>query len=308
VENKQIYSRLHRILIMDIYKKKRRRIGMAVVLSGKEVAEYKKKDIRRRVEQLKSKGIKPALNIVMVGDRKDSLAYVEGARKALGGCDIECRVSNYPEAILQEDLIKKIQSINQDENIHGVLIMRPLPDSIDWETVGEIISPAKDVDCVTPYNLSGVFRGYRNVFHPCTAQAVLDVLEYYGVNLEGKKVAVIGRSLVVGKPVAMMLLQKNATVTICHSRTVNLKEMTSSADILVAAAGKPRLIGKEYVKQDAVVVDVGINVVDGKLVGDVNFEEVKEKASMITPVPGGVGTVTTAVLMEHIVAAAGRML
>jgi len=277
---------------------------MAVILSGKEVAEQKKIDIRRRVQQLKSNGVQPTLDIAMVGDREDSLAYIKGAHKALDSCGIECRVSSYPETITIGHFIGEIQKKNNDDSVHGIIIMRPLPGSLDWKMVEETLSPAKDVDCITPSNLAGVFSGLRDVFYPCTAQAVIDILDYYHIDLKGKNVAVVGRSMVVGKPVSMMLLQRDATVTISHSKTADLEKVVSAADIVVAAAGKPGLVKDRHVKQGAVVIDVGINFVEGRLVGDVDFDSVEMKASMITPVPGGVGSVTTGVLMEHIAVAA----
>lgn len=184
--------------------------------------------------------------------------------------------------------------------------MRPVPSAIRWEAVEEAISPAKDVDCITAQNLAGVFKGDTDVFYPCTAKAVVDMLDHYEINAEGKKAVVIGRSLVVGKPLAMMLLQRNATVTICHSRTRDLAEISSQADILVAAAGTPGLVGPDFVNENSIVLDVGINMVDGKLKGDVDFERVAPLVSMISPVPGGVGSVTTSVLMENIVTAAEK--
>jgi methylenetetrahydrofolate dehydrogenase (NADP+)/methenyltetrahydrofolate cyclohydrolase len=274
---------------------------MGTVLSGKEVANRKKEGIIKQVERLNAKGIKPLLNIVMVGDKEDSVAYTQNAQRTLQNCGIECRISRFPADVTQQQLIDSIAAIDRDSSVHGILIMRPLPDNIDWDTVSNTISPQKDIDCITSYNLSGVFEGRKEVFYPCTAQAVIDTLEHYDIELCGKEVVVIGRSLVIGRPVSMMLLQRHATVTICHSKTTNLADVCRRADVLVVAAGKPRMVKGDHVKQGAVVIDVGINVLDGKLVGDVDFDDVKEKASMITPVPGGIGTVTTSVLMEHVV-------
>jgi methylenetetrahydrofolate dehydrogenase (NADP+)/methenyltetrahydrofolate cyclohydrolase len=276
-------------------------VDMGTVLSGREVASSKKERIIRQVEALRLKGIKPLLNIAMVGNREDAVAYAKNAQRALANCGIGCRVTEFPADIAQQQLIEGISAIDSDNSVHGILVMRPLPDHIDWDAVTKVVSPAKDVDCITSNNLSGVFEGRRDVYYPCTAQAVIDTLEHYGVDLDGKEAVVIGRSLVIGRPVSMMLLQRNATVTICHSKTTNLADVTRRADVLVVAVGKPAMIKAEHVKQGAVVVDVGINVHDGKLMGDVDFDGVKDKASMITPVPGGIGTVTTSVLMEHVV-------
>ncbi|NLO25077.1 MAG: bifunctional 5,10-methylene-tetrahydrofolate dehydrogenase/5,10-methylene-tetrahydrofolate cyclohydrolase [Clostridiales bacterium] len=277
---------------------------MALLLNGKEVARTKKDQIIKRVDALKARGISPALCIVMVGDRADSHAYVKGATKALSGCGIGCHLAHFPETVGEQQLLEEIKAINQNPEYHGIIVMRPVPAAIRWETIEEAISPAKDVDCVTVQNLAGVFKGDAGVFYPCTAKAVVDTLDHYGVEMQGKNVVVIGRSLVVGKPLAMLLIKKNATVTICHSKTLDLDRVTSRADIIVAAAGTPGLVGPASVNKDSIVVDVGINMVDGKLTGDVDFDRVEPLVSMITPVPGGIGSVTTSVLMENIVTAA----
>jgi methylenetetrahydrofolate dehydrogenase (NADP+)/methenyltetrahydrofolate cyclohydrolase len=279
---------------------------MAFVMKGTDVAQAKKQEIIKRVEALKERGVSPALCIIMVGDREDSHAYVKGATKAMAGCGIGCHLAHYPEDINQHRLIEEIGAINQNPECHGIIVMRPVPAAIRWEAVEGAISPAKDVDCITAQNLAGVFKGDTDVFYPCTAKAVVDMLDHYGVNVEGKKAVVIGRSLVVGKPLAMLLLQRNATVTLCHSRTRDLAQVSSQADILVAAAGTPGLVGPDFVDKKSIVVDVGINLVDGKLKGDVDFDSVSPLVSMITPVPGGVGSVTTSVLMENIVTAAWK--
>ena len=279
---------------------------MAFIMKGTDVAQAKKQGIIKRVEALKERGVSPALCIIMVGDREDSHAYVKGATKALAGCGIGCHLAHYPEDISQHRLLEEIEDVNQNPEYHGIIVMRPVPSAIRWEAVEETISPAKDVDCITAQNLAGVFKGDTDVFYPCTAKAVIDMLDHYGVNAEGKKAVVIGRSLVVGKPLAMMLLQRNATVTICHSRTRDLAEISSQADILVAAAGTPGLVGPDFVNENSIVLDVGINMVEGKLKGDVDFERVAPLVSMISPVPGGVGSVTTSVLMENIVTAAEK--
>ncbi|HZX46265.1 MAG TPA: tetrahydrofolate dehydrogenase/cyclohydrolase catalytic domain-containing protein [Clostridia bacterium] len=279
---------------------------MAFIMKGTDVAQAKKQGIIKRVEALKERGVSPALCIIMVGDREDSHAYVKGATKALARCSIGCHLAHYPEDISRHRLLEEIEAINQNPEYHGIIVMRPVPSAIRWEAVEGTISPAKDVDCITAQNLAGVFKGDTDVFYPCTAKAVVDMLDHYRVSVEGKKAVVIGRSLVVGKPLAMMLLQRNATVTICHSRTRDLAKAASQADILVAAAGTPGLVGPDFVNKDSIVLDVGINMVDGKLKGDVDFERVAPLVSMISPVPGGVGAVTTSVLMENIVTAAEK--
>ncbi|MDD2573623.1 MAG: tetrahydrofolate dehydrogenase/cyclohydrolase catalytic domain-containing protein [Bacillota bacterium] len=280
---------------------------MATILKGGEVARAKKSGIMKRVDALKERGICPALCIVMVGDRKDSHAYVKGATKALTGCGIDCHLAHFPEGINQNQLLEEINAINKNPEYNGIIVMRPVPDTIRWGAIEEAISPEKDVDCITIKNLSKLFKGEGGGFYPCTAKAVVDTLDHYGIKVEGKKVVVVGRSLVVGKPAAMLLLQRNATVTICHSKTLDLGRITSEADIIVAAAGVPHLLGANSVNRESIVLDVGINVVDGKLTGDVDFDRVEPLVSMITPVPGGVGSVTTSVLMENIVTAAQRL-
>ncbi len=280
---------------------------MAVILKGADVAQAKKPAIMARVDALKAMGICPALGIVMVGNRDDSQAYARGALKALSACGIDCNVANFPRDIKQQQLLEEIRAMNADIKVHGILVMRPIPPAIEWEVVENMVSPQKDVDCIASQNLSKVFKGERDGFNPCTAQAVMEVLEHYGISVAGKRAVVIGRSLVVGKPVAMMLLQRNATVTICHSKTSELARVTSRADIIVAAAGTAGLVKSEHVKKGSIVLDVGINVVDGKLTGDVDFKQVEPYVSMITPVPGGIGSVTTSVLMENILTAAERL-
>ena len=277
---------------------------MAFIMKGTDVAQVKKQGIIKRVEALKERGVSPALCIIMVGAREDPRLRKRPQRP--------WRVRYWlspgalPEDISQHRLLEEIEAVNQKPEYHGIIVMRPVPSAIRWEAVEEAISPAKDVDCITAQNLAGVFKGDTDVFYPCTAKAVVDMLDHYEINAEGKKAVVIGRSLVVGKPLAMMLLQRNATVTICHSRTRDLAEISSQADILVAAAGTPGLVGPDFVNENSIVLDVGINMVDGKLKGDVDFERVAPLVSMISPVPGGVGSVTTSVLMENIVTAAEK--
>lgn len=277
---------------------------MAVLLKGSQVAQAKREQIITRVKTLKEQGITPNLNIIMVGSTADARAYAKAAAKVLMDCGIACNTTGFPEDIKQDRLLEKISDINSDPSVHGILIMQPIPRSIEWGAVQGVISPEKDVDCITTHNLSMVFQGAEGGLNPCTAQAVMEVLDHYDIDVEGKKVVVIGRSLVVGKPVAMLLLGKNATVTICHSRTEDLAKETLAADIIIAAAGQPKLVGPEHVKENSIVIDVGINVVGGKMVGDVDFQRVEPKASRITPVPGGVGSVTTSVLMENLLTAA----
>jgi methylenetetrahydrofolate dehydrogenase (NADP+)/methenyltetrahydrofolate cyclohydrolase len=277
---------------------------MVKLLSGKEVAEALKQRLIKEVEELKKKGKTPGLCIVMVGDRADSAAYIKGAVKRCGDIGIDCSVKELPGDLSQEKFIEEIHRLNNDPAVSGILVMRPLPSRISEDVVKYEISPAKDVDCFNPVNVSKVMSGEEGGFAPCTPSAVMEILRHYGIELQGRRAVVIGRSMVVGRPLAMMLLKKNATVTVCHTKTAELAEETRRAEILVAAAGRARMVKKEMVKEGAVVIDVGINFDEnGKMCGDVDFDEVSPVAGMITPVPGGVGAVTSTVLAKHVIEA-----
>ena len=276
-----------------------------MVLKGAEVAASMKEELSLEVERQKLKGISPMLAIVRVGARSDDLAYERGAIKRFADVGIGTKVFEYPETIGQQDFLEGFSSVNADQSIHGILLFRPLPKHLDEEAVRSVINPLKDIDSMSPINAAKVFYGDETGFAPCTPEAVMQLLKHYNIVVSGKRVVVLGRSLVVGKPLLMLLIAQNATVTLCHSKTSNLKEICSEADILISAIGKAKMITKDYVGKDAVVIDVGINVDnDGKLCGDVDFESASEHASMITPVPGGVGAVTTFILARHVVRAA----
>lgn len=277
---------------------------MGELLKGKPVADAITLEVKRRVENLKAKNISPKLMIVRVGERQDDISYEVAAIKRMQSCGIECRVTKLQIDISEDEFIEKLKSVNNDNSVHGILLFRPLPKQIDENKVKYIISPEKDIDCFNPANVAKIVEGDKTGFAPCTPTAAMEILKFNNIDLKGKKAAVIGRSLVVGKPMAMLLLEENATVTICHSRTVELSKVTSQADILIAAIGKSKMITDEFVKKGAVVIDVGINVDDqGNMFGDVDTEKCKDKASFITPVPAGVGSVTTAVLAKHVLKA-----
>ncbi|MEL7608497.1 MAG: bifunctional 5,10-methylenetetrahydrofolate dehydrogenase/5,10-methenyltetrahydrofolate cyclohydrolase [Bacillota bacterium] len=279
-----------------------------MVLKGAEVAASMKEELIREVEEQKLKGISPMLGIVRVGARSDDLAYERGAIKRFADVGIGTKVFEYPETISQEEFIEGFSSINADPSIHGILLFRPLPKHLDEEAVRSLINPLKDIDCMSPINASKVFCGDETGFAPCTPEAVMQLLKHYNINVGGKRVVVLGRSLVVGKPLLMLLLGQNATVTVCHSKTANLKQVCSEAEILISAMGRAKMVTKDYIGKDAVVVDVGINVDnEGKLCGDVDFDSASENASMITPVPGGVGAVTTFILARHVVRSAAYL-
>jgi methylenetetrahydrofolate dehydrogenase (NADP+) / methenyltetrahydrofolate cyclohydrolase len=281
---------------------------MTKLMKGKEVMEAMKQDMLKEVEELASKGITPELAIVRLGARPDDLAYERGAVKRCEGVGIRCKIFEYPEDISQRELVGEIEKINKNADIHGILLFRPLPKHIDESAVKHAIGHEKDVDCLNPINVAKVFEGDETGFAPCTPEAVMEMLDYYDIDLKGKKVTLVGRSLVVGKPLAMLLIKKHATITICHTRTKDIEAVCRNAEILIAAAGKAKMINESFVAEGQIVIDVGINVdEEGKLCGDVDFEKVEDIVDMITPVPGGVGTVTSSVLAKHVIRAAGRM-
>lgn len=252
-------------------------------------------------------GRKPCLAIVRVGEREEDLSYERGAKKRMDSIGIDTRVYAFDREISMEKFYPAFLKINMDPEVDGILLFRPLPSQLDEKRIVEAIDPAKDIDGISSGNLAEIFMGSRLGFAPCTAQAVTELLHYYGIILEGKRVAVLGRSLVVGKPLAMLLLQENATVTMCHSRTRDIRQVCREADIVVSAIGKARWVDKSFLSPEAVVIDVGINTdSEGRLCGDVDFENICDIASKATPVPGGVGAVTTAVLAKHVVEAALR--
>ncbi|OGW41643.1 MAG: bifunctional 5,10-methylene-tetrahydrofolate dehydrogenase/5,10-methylene-tetrahydrofolate cyclohydrolase [Nitrospirae bacterium GWD2_57_9] len=276
----------------------------AKLLTGKEVAQKMDQDIQKEVQELKAKGVNPALKIMVVGDAADSLAYANSAKKMAEKNGIACDIEQLPGTTSQDDFVNILKQRNADKNIHGIIVMRPFPKQISEDVVKYILSPQKDVDCFNPVNAGKIMAGDMTGFPPATPQAVMEILRFYQVPMSGKEAVVIGRSMVVGKPMSMLLLGENATVTVCHSRTKDLPAVCRRADILVAAIGKAKMITPDYIKQGATVMDVGINVEGDKLFGDVDTEPAKETAGAITPVPGGVGTVTTRVLLKHVVKAA----
>ena len=287
---------------------------MAKQLLGKEVTAALNEKIKARADELRSKGIEPTLGIVRCGEDPSDLAYEKGAVKRAEAVGINVVKHLLPRDVSKEDLLAKIDEINADSSIHGVLMFRPLPEQLkaDETEICNHLLAAKDIDCMTDLSNAGVFMGKDLGFPPCTPQACMEILEYYGIDLKGKNVVVIGRSLVVGKPVAMMLMKKNATVTICHTKTVDLPGICKKADIIVSSAGVLKSLTKDHVAPGQIVIDVSINWDPDKkdgaggIAGDAIFEEVEPIVEAITPVPGGVGTVTSSILMEHVVTAAER--
>ncbi len=257
----------------------------------------------------KNNGVLPALAILRVGEKAEDISYEKSVKKRFIDFGLEVKDYELPANVSDEEFRQTFDFLNNDPEIQGILLMRPLPKQIDESYVIKNLKPEKDLDGITNENIAGVMRGDESAFAPCTAQAVVEMLKGYDIPLEGKNVVILGRSMVVGKPLSMLLLKENATVTVCHSKSENLKEITKQADVLVVAIGKAKEIGSSYIKDDAVVIDVGINVdKDGKLCGDCDYETMSTKASAITPVPGGLGIVTTAVLAKHLVRAAERQM
>ncbi len=271
---------------------------MGEIIDGKKVAEHLRKEVAQEVAKLqKETGRIPGLAAVLVGDNPASQIYVRNKRKACEEAGIYSEEYKLPEETRESDLLLLIEKLNHDEKIHGILVQLPLPKQINEAKILRTVSPLKDIDGFHPENVGLLVEGNPR-FIPCTPNGVIKLLDYYGIEIQGKEAVVVGRSNIVGKPVSFLLLHRHATVTICHSRTKSLGEVTSRADILVAAIGRAKLITEDMVKEGAAVIDVGINrLPDGKLVGDVDFEKVRDKVSNITPVPGGVGPMTIAMLL-----------
>ena len=275
---------------------------MAELLKGKAVADAMKEELSAKVAELKAKEITPKLGIIRVGARPDDLFYEGGAKKTCDSIGMAYEVFEYPQDITQEDFEKAVQGVGANKEVNGILMFAPLPKHLDEKKVRELIPVEKDVDCMTLGSAAKVFADDLTGFPPCTPTACMDILKFYDIPLKGKKAVILGRSLVVGKPVAMLLLRENATVTICHSRTENLPAVCADADILIAAVGRAKMVKADYVKPGQVVIDVGINEDPdnaGKYCGDVDFAAVESIVAKITPVPGGVGSVTTAVLCKQ---------
>lgn len=279
----------------------------ARILRGAEVVEALDAKLISLAQDLNSKGTRPTLAIVRVGEHKDDISYERGASRRAEKIGINIRKVILDGDVSQDELIRVIEDINGDDSVHGVLMFRPLPSYIDDALVRNTLDPAKDVEGITDLSLAGVFAGTGTGYAPCTPQACMEILAYYNYDLCGQNVVVIGRSLVVGKPVSMMLLGKNATITVCHSATKNLKKIASAADVLIVGVGCANMITADYMSPGQTIIDVGINVTEeGTLTGDVDFAAAEHRVSAITPVPGGVGSVTTSVLMKHVVEAASK--
>ena len=276
---------------------------MSNLLKGSVVASAITDDLIKRCEALKQNGIIPTLAMLKLGDDEADASYERNAEKRCEKVGIAVKHFNLAKTASKSEVLGLIKQINEDDSIHALLMFRPIYDKELENEVSKLLDPKKDVDSMTPSSLSSVFLGRGEGFAPCTAQACIEILDYYGVDLTGKNVTVIGRSPVVGKPLSMMLQNRNATVTMCHTKTKELSEISKNAEILVVAAGHPATVKADMVNNNQIIVDVGINVVDGNLCGDVDFEAVSELVHAITPVPGGVGAVTTSVLAKHVIEA-----
>ena len=281
---------------------------MANLLKGKPVADFINERSKKDIELLKQSNVNPTLAIVRVGNKQDDISYEKNASKKAIDLGIEVKSIVLDEQVEYSSFYKTLDELNDDNNIHGILLLRPLPKNLDNDKARNYIHPNKDVDGCTDASLSGVFTNTSVGFAPCTAQAAVEMLDYYDIDVKGKNITVLGRSLVVGKPLSILLLNKNATVTICHTKTIDIPSISKNADIVIAATGQMESLNKDYFNHNQTIIDVGISWNDEKhkLCGDVLFDEVEPFVANISPVPGGVGSVTTSVLINHVVEAAKR--
>ena len=283
---------------------------MAELLDGKKVAEEITARVREKADRLTAAGILPTLAIIRVGEDPGDMSYERGAKKRAEKAGVSVKEFRFSDDACQEELMDTLRQINRDESIHGLLMLRPLPKHLDEAGLCEMLDPAKDVDGITSGSLAGVFMDTGQGYPPCTAEACMAILDHYGVDLKGMKVVVMGRSLVIGKPVAMMVMKRHATITMLHSRTreEDFRAAARDADIIIAAMGRAKAVGSDQLGEDQILIDVGINMDDeGRLCGDIDPDAAESRAKSRTPVPGGVGSVTTAILMKHVVEAAEKV-
>ena len=277
---------------------------MSEIINGKELSKKIKKELKEKVKELKEKGINPKLAVIMVGDDAGSQVYVRNKSKACEKVGIEFEEYLFDDKLQEKELLQLIEKLNLDDSVHGILLQSPVPKHIDINKAFRTISPDKDVDGFNPINVGNLSIG-EDAFISCTPYGIVKMLEEYNIETVGKKAVILGRSNIVGKPLTQCCLNKNATITVGHSKTQNTKKLTKEADIVISAIGKPKFITEDMIKEGAIVIDVGINRDEnGKIVGDVDFENVKQKASYITPVPGGVGPMTVAMLINNVIKAA----
>lgn len=277
---------------------------MTEILRGKPVAESLKEDIKGRVEVLKEKGKNPKLAVLRVGANPNDLSYERGILKNCANLGIETMVVERDENIDTKGLLETMEELNRDDSVHGILMFRPLPKHLDEKQLQEAIDPAKDVDCMHPYNLAKVFASDASGMEPATPRSAMEILKFYNIPLLGKRVVIVNRSMVLGRPLAMMMLSEHASPIICHSKTENLPQLCKEADVVVLAAGRAKSFGEEYFTEDSVIIDVGVSEAeDGSIAGDADYENLSEKVKAITPVPGGVGSMTTTLLLNQVVKA-----
>ncbi len=282
---------------------------MAELLKGAAVAKAMTAELAERAEALKAKGTEPCLAILRVGENPSDISYETGALKRMEKVGVKVKQILLPADASKEAILDAVKGVNEDASIHGLLMFRPLANKEAEAEACKLIDPAKDVDAMSQTSLASVFTGSGEGYAPCTAQSCMEILDYYKIPIQGKNAVVLGRSLVIGKPVSQMLLAKNATVTVCHSRSIGIPDICKNADIVIAAIGKAGFVTEDFLKPGQVIIDVGINVnAEGKLCGDVDFDAAEPVVDAITPVPGGVGNVTTAVLAKHVIEAAEKTL
>ena len=279
--------------------------SMAIRLAGKPVSDALQEELQERIRTLREHGVDPAMMLLRVGERDDDLSYERTILKRCEKLGIQVRRQVFPEDCTQEELTTCIRQGNADSTIHGIMLFRPLPKHLNEQKVIRAIDYRKDIDSVTRLSMAGIYADDPKVFPPCTAEAVMRILDHYQIPLEGKRTVIVGRSQVIGKPAAMLLMKRNATITVCHSRTLDLPKITKEAEIVVAAIGRPEMLDGTYFSEGQTIIDVGIHFrEDGSMCGDVKYDEAEPAAAAVTPVPGGVGSVTTSVLLEHVVRAA----
>lgn len=277
---------------------------MTEILKGKPVADMIKADMSKKIEDFRAKGIAPKISIVRLGEDPSDISYEKAILKVSANLNIDSEVFNIARESTTEELLALMDKLNKDEKIHGILVFRPLPKQIDAEKVASFINPDKDIDCMNPINLEAIFEGKKDSFEPATPRAAVEILGRTGYDYQGKNAVIINRSMVVGKPLAMMLLNENATVTICHSKTKDLKAACKSADVVFTALGRAKMLDKSYFNEDSIIIDVGVSMdKDGKISGDADYDNLLDYVAKITPVPGGVGSITTTILLNQVLKA-----
>jgi len=277
---------------------------MTEILKGKPVADMIKADMSKKIEDFRAKGIAPKIAIVRLGEDPSDISYEKAILKVSANLNIDSEVFNIARESTTEELLALMDKLNNDKNVHGILVFRPLPKQIDAEKVANFINPDKDIDCMNPMNLEAIFEGKKDSFEPATPRAAVEILGRTGYDYTGKNVVIINRSMVVGKPLAMMLLNENATVTICHSKTKDLKAACKNADVVFTALGRAKMLDKSYFNEDSIIIDVGVSMdKEGKISGDADYDNLLDYVAKITPVPGGVGSITTTILLNQVLKA-----